>query len=67
MSKILKSYRFDENTLSLIEELRTTLHLSNNSDVIRRALTLLKLAKDNQLKGGAIVLKNESSEREIIL
>jgi hypothetical protein len=67
MSKVLKTYRFDENTLDLIDELRVDLHLSNNSDVIRRALTLLKLASDNQKKGGAIMLKTESADREIIL
>lgn len=67
MSKTLKSYRFDENTLQLIEELREALHLSNNSDVLRRSLTLLKLAVDNQQKGGAITLKNDTSEREIVL
>lgn len=67
MSKVLKTYRFDENTLSLIDDLRDDLHFANNSDVIRRALTLLKLAVDNQKKGGAIVLKTESSEREIVL
>lgn len=67
MSKTLKSYRFDENTVALIDELREALHLSNNSDVLRRSLTLLKLAIDNQQKGGAIVLKNESTEREIVL
>ncbi|RYE55477.1 MAG: hypothetical protein EOP48_10125 [Sphingobacteriales bacterium] len=67
MSKTLKSYRFDENTLALIDELRIALHLSNNSDVLRRSLTLLKLAIDNQTKGGSIVLKNDTSEREIVL
>jgi hypothetical protein len=67
MSKTLKSYRFDENTLNLIDELREALHLSNNSDVLRRSLTLLKLAIDNQQKGGAIILKNDASEREIVL
>lgn len=67
MSKTLKSYRFDDNTLLLIEELRETLRLSNNSDVIRRALTLLKLASDAQLGGGAIILKTDSKEREILL
>lgn len=67
MSKTLKSYRFDENTLQLIDELREALHLSNNSDVLRRSLTLLKLAVDNQQKGGTITLKNDTSEREIVL
>lgn len=67
MSKTLKSYRFDQNTLDLIDDLRESLHLSNNSDVIRRALTLLKLAIDNQEKGGAIALAIDGQTKEIIL
>lgn len=67
MSKTLKSYRFDEHTLQLIEELRVALHLSNNSDVLRRSLTLLKLAVDAQKNGGAISIKVGDVEREVIL
>ena len=67
MSKILKSYRFDEHTLELIEGLREELHLSSSSDVLRRALTLLKLAVDNQSRGGSVVLKSELGDREVLL
>jgi|GEM_PF-5615800 len=67
MSKTLKSYRFDEKTVELIEELRESLHLSNNSDVLRRSLTLLKLAVDNQAAGGSIALKTQNSEKEIVI
>lgn len=62
MSKTLKSYRFDQNTLDLIDDLRESLHLSNNSDVIRRALTLLKLAIDNQEKGGGNCTGNRRTD-----
>lgn len=67
MNKILRSYRFDEHTLNLIDEMRVALHLSNNSDVLRKSLTLLKLAVDNQNTGGTIVLKNASCEKEVVL
>ncbi|MGM8228714.1 hypothetical protein ACSV5M_19195 [Cellvibrio sp. ARAG 10.3] len=67
MNKILRSYRFDEHTLDLIDELKVALHLSNNSDVLRKSLTLLKLAVDNQATGGAIVLKNAGCEKEVVL
>ncbi len=67
MSKTMKSYRFDEHTLDLIDALRVQLNLSNNSEVLRRSITLLKLAVDNQAKGGAVVIKNADSEREILL
>lgn len=67
MSKTMKTYRFDDHTLTLIDELRVSLNLSNNSDVLRRAITLLKLASDNQKQGGAIALKLNKAEREIVL
>lgn len=67
MSKTMKSYRFDDHTLDLIDTLRVQLNLSNNSEVLRRSITLLKLAVDNQAKGGAVVIKNADSEREILL
>lgn len=67
MSKTMKSYRFDEHTLDLIDALRVQLNLSNNSEVLRRSISLLKLAVDNQAKGGAVVIKNADSEREILL
>lgn len=63
----MKSYRFDDHTLDLIDTLRVQLNLSNNSEVLRRSITLLKLAVDNQAKGGAVVIKNADSEREILL
>ena len=67
MTKTLKTYRFDDHTLQLIEELKVSLHAGNNSEVIRRALTLLKLAVDNQKQGGAVSLKCGETEREVVL
>lgn len=43
------------------------MHMSNNSDVLRRSLTLLKLAVDAQKNGGAVSLKVDGDEREIII
>jgi len=65
--KTLKSYRFDESTINLIEILRKDLHFSNSSDVLRRALMLLSLVNDNQKKGGSVVLKLEKSSKEIVI
>ena len=67
MLKTTKTYRFDESTLAIIDELKASLNISNNSEVLRRAITLLKLASDNQLSGGSICLKNSNSMREILI
>lgn len=39
-------YEVDESTQKVIDSLRSELKLSSNADVLRRALTLLKLASD---------------------
>lgn len=65
--KALKSYRFDEGTINVIEDLRCSLNLSNSSDVLRKAITLLKLVSDNQKKGGSVVIRLKKSEKEIVI
>ncbi len=65
--KQTKTYRFDDNTLRVIDQIKIDLLLSNNSDVLRKAVTLLKIAVDNQNDGGSICLKLNGKEREIVL
>jgi hypothetical protein len=67
MKKQLKSYRFDENTIKLVEELRASLNLENNSAVLRKALTLLKVVNTAVENGGSLVLRGKDSEKEIII
>jgi len=65
--KTLKSYRFDDSTVALIDRLRADLNYANSSDVLRRALTLLSLVNDNQKKGGSVFLRLEKSSKEIVI
>lgn len=67
MSKKLKSYRFDEKTINLIDELRESMGLENNSDVLRRSLALLKIANNAQIQDEKLIVKSKSGDREIIL
>ncbi len=65
--KKLKSYRFDDKTIGLIEELKGSLSLETNSSVLRRAIVLLKLADDTNKNGGIIICRDENGDRELIL
>lgn len=62
-SKKLVSYRFDDNTLELIEGIKIKLELENNSAVLRRAITLLKLASESE----KVILVQDGNEREVLL
>lgn len=65
--KTLKSYRFDEPTINLIDDLKTRLRLENNSAVLRRSLTLLKVASDAADNGGSVIIRDSNGDREIVL
>jgi hypothetical protein len=67
MTKQLRSYRFDDRSLALIEQLKQELNLDNNSAVLRKAITLLKMAADASKTGGSIVLRTSDGEKEIVL
>ncbi len=63
MKKRLVSYRMDENTLEVIESIKQKLELENNSAVLRRAITLLKLASESE----KVILVQDGNEREVLL
>lgn len=63
----LKSFRCDEKTICLVNDLKKTMHLPTSSAVFVKALTLLNIAIENQNNGGSILLKNGDSEKEVIL
>lgn len=65
--KKLRSYRMSENTIALIEELREDLHMANNSDVLRRALVLLKLYSDNRKRGNSAFFKEGDKQIEVVV
>ena len=65
--KQLRSYRFDEHSLALIEELKEGLKLENNSAVLRKAIALLKIATETTQEGGSIILRTPTGEKEIVL
>ncbi len=67
MSNKLRSFRFDDKTMSLILSLKESLGLESNSMVIRRAITLLKLAADAKAEGGSVVIRTNEGDKELML
>lgn len=63
------SFKFDEKTTRLIDELKESSHASSRTEVIRKALYLLDLAtKAQQEKKHLIIRGNDGEpEKEILM
>lgn len=69
----LSTFRFDEQLTKTIDELKNSSTATSKAEIVRRAITLLKLVQDATDKGEKLVLRREDEkgntvkEREIIL
>ena len=69
----LSTFRFDEQLTKTIDELKNASTATSKAEIVRRAITLLKLVQDATEKGEKLVLRREDEkgnmvkEREIIL
>lgn len=69
----LSTFKFDEQLTKTLEELKDASRASSKSEVVRRAITLLKVVQDATERGEKIVLRSEDEngkmikEREIII
>ncbi|EHU9446955.1 ribbon-helix-helix protein, CopG family [Vibrio anguillarum] len=62
------SFKFDEKTTELLDHLKDDTHASSRSEVIRKALKLLKVASDADHDKKEIVIKDrDGNEQRIIL
>lgn len=72
MSSTLSTFKFDEQLTNTIEELKAATSATSKAEIVRRAISLLKVVQDAKLKGERLVLVSETTEgghkeREIIL
>lgn len=73
MSTTLSTFKFDEQLTATIEELKNSTSATSKAEIVRRAITLLKVVQDAKEKGEKIVLRTEDAEgnavreREIIM
>jgi len=65
-AKTLRSYRFDDKTLSVISEMKKELGL-DNSATVKRALTILKLVSDSGKDGSKVIIESSNGERTLIV
>ena len=69
----LSTFRFDEQLTKTIEELKSATSATSKAEIVRRAITLLKVVEDAKTRGEKIVLRTEGAsgetikEREIII
>jgi hypothetical protein len=69
----LSTFRFDEQLTKTIEELKNASSASSKAEIVRRAITLLKIVQDATSSGEKLVLRREDKEgktvkeREIII
>lgn len=58
------SFKFDENTTQLIDNLKESSHASSRTEVLRKALYLLDLATKAQEDDKRLVIKGAEGEPE---
>ena len=58
------SFRFDEKTTQLIDDLKERSHASSRTEVLRKALYLLDLAAKAQEDKKRLVIKGDEDETE---
>lgn len=69
----LSTFKFDEQLTNTIEELKQATSASSKAEIVRRAITLLKVVQDAKDNGEKLVLRRETKtgelvkEREIII
>jgi hypothetical protein len=64
----ITSFALDRKSREALAELRDTLNASSNAEVIRRALTLLRLAARTASNDGHVILREKNGdEREVVM
>ncbi len=72
-SSSLSTFRFDEQLTKTLEDLKKSSSASSKAEIVRRAITLLKVVQDAHINGEKIVLQSKKEdgsvdkEREIII
>jgi len=64
----LVNFRFDPEAINELDGLQKTVKASSRAEVIRRALTLLKMATDVSDEGGRLYIEDaEGHQKEIVI
>ncbi|MDP1997157.1 MAG: hypothetical protein Q8J90_08145 [Gallionella sp.] len=69
----LSTFKFDEQLTKTLDDLKSASSASSKAEIVRRAITLLKVVQDATANGEKLVLRREDKdgkmvkEREIII
>lgn len=69
----LSTFKFDEQLTKTLDDLKNASSASSKAEIVRRAITLLKVVQDAAANGEKLVLRREDKdgnmvkEREIII
>jgi Arc/MetJ-type ribon-helix-helix transcriptional regulator len=61
------SFSFDPKIVKVIDKLQGDMHAGSRSEVLRRAITLLKLSKDAEKEGAELVIKTKDGKEQRIV
>jgi len=61
------TFKFNAEQVSTLDDLKNTLNASSRSEVVRKALALLKVASENSHDNAVTIIGKDGRERDIIL
>ena len=62
------SFKFDEKTTQLIDDIKNRSHSASRTEVMRKALYLLDLASRQQSENGHLIIRDkDGNEKEILM
>jgi Arc/MetJ-type ribon-helix-helix transcriptional regulator len=61
------SFSFDPKIVKVIDKLQGDIHAGSRSEVLRRAITLLKLSKDAEKNGAELIIRDKDGREQRII
>lgn len=63
----LTSFNVDEKMDATLEDLKQHYHASSKAEVIRKAIALLKVAKENEQDDGSLIIRRNNEELKVLV
>jgi Arc/MetJ-type ribon-helix-helix transcriptional regulator len=61
------SFSFDPKIVKVIDKLQGDMQVGSRSEVLRRAITLLKLSKDAEKNGAELIIRGKDGREQRII
>ena len=63
----LTSFNVDERMDATLEDLKEHYNASSKAEVIRKAVALLKIAKENEQKDGSLIIRRDNEDLKVLV